>query len=315
MRYLLTTIPGFEDVARQDIGTPKHSFEPLPKKVQGRLILRGELPSHLPKSVLSAYKIFYSGQRLEEKEIAKRCKKQKVRKGWLLIKDVPRGKEHFDTKRDRLAKQIGMQLERSDGRVLRVDTLFDQTILSLHEKDSTYREYRKDTMSFSLKPPFGYCMVRLTDLAERQTLLDPFCGGGTIPIEAAQWYGHTISIIASDMTATHVNASIRNAKEAKVRQMIHFMEADVGKLQQNLGQYAHAIVTEFPHQLKPRTMRYLFRAFFDMADSTLVQNGTIIALLRDGKEFRKLSEGYSILEERKTIKGGYPLRLFILKKC
>lgn len=314
MKFLLTTIPGFEDIGKEDLEAPDTSFSALPKRIQGRLLFQGKLPSRLPKSILSAYKVFYAGKRLDDTEIVKACKRKKLRRAWILLKDIPRTNEQFDKRRRRLANEIGMELDKDADTILRIENLFDTTIMSIHERDAEVRDYRKDNMPFSLRPSFGYCMVRLTDLAEHQTLIDPFCGGGTIPIESALWYGHTISIIGSDMTPGHVKASIRNAKEAKVRQMIHFMEADISVLQNRLSQRADAIVTEFPHQLKTKTNRYLFRTFFDVADSILNQDGRIVALVHDDREFKKLSEGYSIVDERKTIKGGYALRIIILRK-
>eukprot|EP00960_Hanusia_phi_P048770 759148-Hanusia_phi.AAC.1 len=58
--------------------------------------------------------------------------------------------------------------------------------------------------SVTLKPNVAYCMIRMSGLSqlsstgprngaaglrEQESLLDPFCGGGTIPMEAACMFG------------------------------------------------------------------------------------------------------------------------------
>ncbi len=52
--------------------------------------------------------------------------------------------------------------------------------LPLHE-----RPYKAANLPGSLKPTVAAAMVRLCELRTGETLLDPFCGVGTIPIEAA----------------------------------------------------------------------------------------------------------------------------------
>lgn len=47
------------------------------------------------------------------------------------------------------------------------------------------RAYKQAHLGGSLKPPVAAAMLRMVQLTPGQRLLDPFCGAGTIPIEAA----------------------------------------------------------------------------------------------------------------------------------
>ncbi len=47
------------------------------------------------------------------------------------------------------------------------------------------RPYKQANLPGSLKPPIAAAMLQIGELHPAQTLLDPFCGAGTIPIEAA----------------------------------------------------------------------------------------------------------------------------------
>lgn len=51
----------------------------------------------------------------------------------------------------------------------------------------------------TIKAPLAYGMLRIVEIKEEENLLDPFCGGGTILIEAAQTWNVKIKILGSDI--------------------------------------------------------------------------------------------------------------------
>lgn len=53
---------------------------------------------------------------------------------------------------------------------------------SLHK-----RHWRECEHNAPLRPTIAHAMLRLTDYDRTDSLCDPMCGGGTIPIEAVQW--------------------------------------------------------------------------------------------------------------------------------
>jgi putative N6-adenine-specific DNA methylase len=53
--------------------------------------------------------------------------------------------------------------------------------------DLSKREYRIYTNPISLKGNIAYALVRIADYQKNDTIIDPFCGSGEIPIEAAMF--------------------------------------------------------------------------------------------------------------------------------
>src|SRR2546421_4480232 len=75
------------------------------------------------------------------------------------------------------------------------------------------RSYKLRSVPGSLHPPLAYAMTRVAGLAPGQVLVDPFCGAGTIPIEAAL-AGEGTRVIAMDLSEEAVAATVENAARA-----------------------------------------------------------------------------------------------------
>ena len=95
----------------------------------------------------------------------------------------------------------------------------------LGERPLHHRGYRVASRPGALHPPLARALVRLAEPAER--LRDPFCGTGTIPIEAKLARPH-LAVCASDVDPGAVAAARRNAAAAGVRIDLHV--ADAGRL-------------------------------------------------------------------------------------
>lgn len=80
--------------------------------------------------------------------------------------------------------------------------------LPLHE-----RPYKVHTLPGSLKPTVAAAMIRLCELAPGAILLDPLCGTGTIPIEAA---AVGLRSVGGDISAEALEAARANAALAEV---------------------------------------------------------------------------------------------------
>ncbi|HEX8052728.1 MAG TPA: methyltransferase domain-containing protein, partial [Thermoleophilaceae bacterium] len=70
---------------------------------------------------------------------------------------------------------------------VRVHLDAERTVLALRVGAAPLhrRPYRESSRSASLRPPVARCLGLLAGLGNGVALLDPFCGAGTIPIEAA----------------------------------------------------------------------------------------------------------------------------------
>ncbi|PRX49181.1 23S rRNA G2445 N2-methylase RlmL [Prauserella shujinwangii] len=87
------------------------------------------------------------------------------------------------------------------------------------------RSYRRASRPGSLHPPLASALVRLAAPPAGARLLDPCCGTGTIPVEAAL-AGSGLSIVGSDRDPAAVAAAAANGAGTGVRWVV----ADAGAL-------------------------------------------------------------------------------------
>lgn len=104
----------------------------------------------------------------------------------------------------------------------RVTIADDRAVLALRLADRPLhrRAYRVSSRPGSLHPPLAAAMISLAAPEPGETLLDPFCGTGTIPIEAG---GH---VLAGDRDPAALAAARTNAGARRIT----WMTADAGNL-------------------------------------------------------------------------------------
>lgn len=130
------------------------------------------------------------------------------------------------------------------------------------------RGYRQEAVEAPLKETLAAALIELSYWNKNRVLLDPFCGSGTIPIEAALWgrniapglnrkfaseewptlektlwkearveafnaidHDTPIRIMASDIEPKAINTAKENALQAGVEDCIHFSAQSVDQLQ------------------------------------------------------------------------------------
>ncbi len=205
----------------------------------------------------------------------------------------------------------------------RVTVTIDTSGESLHK-----RGYRKQRSAAPISETLAAGIIMLTPWREDRILVDPFCGCGTIPIEAALigrniapgmsrafagekfpflpdrvWKNareearslivpdRKMSIEGYDIDSEILNAARRNAQEAGVLDTIHFQGRDVRALSSS-HQYGF-IITNPPYgeRLSPdtRTAETLGSSAKEMKMSSKTDNSELSALYKDmGNVFGKL---------------------------
>jgi tRNA (guanine6-N2)-methyltransferase len=88
------------------------------------------------------------------------------------------------------------------------------------------RDYKQNTGKGTLHPPLAAALCRLAAPSAGQTLADPFCGDGTIAIEAAL-AAPGLRVVASDLDADRLASTRRNAELCGVQIDLH--RADAGR--------------------------------------------------------------------------------------
>eukprot|EP00249_Psilotum_nudum_P014567 c24891_g1_i4 orf=219-1481(+) len=77
----------------------------------------------------------------------------------------------------------------------------------------SWRQYRKVLVETSLKPSTAYGLLQLGQVLPGDLVVDPMCGCGTIPLEAADWFGGKAMCLAGDLASKAIDATHKNAEE------------------------------------------------------------------------------------------------------
>lgn len=178
--------------------------------------------------------------------------------------------------------------------------------------DLSKRHYKVFAHPFSIKGTISYAMLRFSDWNPKQSLIDPFCGSGTIPIEAALYAlnisphfhrkdlfafrkfadfnfevidkkikKNKLKIFASDSNSFSIKCSEGNAKAAEIHKNIKFLRMDIEWLDTKFEKESIDRIVTNPPQLKDTEMEKLFGEFFNQANYILNKKGNITMLVKE----------------------------------
>jgi tRNA (guanine6-N2)-methyltransferase len=137
------------------------------------------------------------------------------------------------------------------------------------------RPWRVDVGVGALHPPVAAAMVRLADPVSPARVLDPFCGDGTILVEAAL-YRSGLDLRGSDIDVGRLDAARRNADRAGVRPRL--TQRDAGRL---TPEDADQIVTNPPWNIAVDAAGRLARGlgpFWDRLPAALAADGLFVGV-------------------------------------
>ena len=115
---------------------------------------------------------------------------------------------------------------------LRVVFYKDEAIIALDTSgDSLHkRGYRKNTAKAPISETLAAALIMLTPWNKDRILVDPFCGSGTFPIEAALIAANIAPGMNREFTAENWDNLIENSELAGLDHLIHFQRRPVSEL-------------------------------------------------------------------------------------
>jgi putative N6-adenine-specific DNA methylase len=205
-------------------------------------------------------------------------------------------------------------------------------------EDLSKRDYRIYTHYEALKATKAYAMIRVADYCGSGVMLDPFCGSGTILIEAAihakklsqNYYSKDKfaflnyldidleefdsfekvdgKIIGYDIEMRHVVAARKNAKIAGVEKEIDFSKVEIEWLDTKFDEgTVDFIITNPPNKShkNEKKIEKLYLNFFEKAAFILADNGNVTLITKSYDMIKKaaVAKGFKI-EEEKTVRTG-----------
>ena len=219
--------------------------------------------------------------------------------------------------------ECAVDLENYDVNV-RVD-VYDRLCLvglQLTKRALSNRYRRRYQPRAALKAPVAYALLHWARLQPdcADALLDPFCGSGTILIEAAQVYPH-LQLYGSDIDARAIEGTRENAAVEGIEDRLSLLQADARKLNEVYppGRF-RAIVTNPPYGIRfgqhlnfYRFYRRILQEFCTLLD----EDGILVIVVFKRTEFYRALVQLGIfkaLEERVVETGGVFPAVYVLQK-
>jgi 23S rRNA G2445 N2-methylase RlmL len=251
---MVTTVPGLEDVVLREASEKLSVFEAEMRfgNVGGRIALKiperdvGKVfKMRSIEHVVQIIKVFeVKGDRSGLNQIYDEVYNLDVPLGSTFRVTCERIGEHNFTSID-VQRVAGQALVDKYGRkvslkspetIVRVDVAHKICIVGLQKTRLSLRiRYPRVFQHYSaLNPIIAYAMLRLSEVKPGDRVLDPFCGGGTIIIEAAQVW-ENLDLLGIDISPKSIEGAWRNAEAAGVKNKVKFIVGDSLRLDKTLA--------------------------------------------------------------------------------
>jgi len=198
--------------------------------------------------------------------------------------------------------------------------------IDISREDLSKRDYRIYTHQGALKATIAYALLRIANYQNGESILDPFCGSGTILIEAALYANglsphfynkdkfsmdidlekfdktkkFTGKIFGFDNELRHVMAAKKNAKIAGIEKSIHFSRAHIDDVKVS-EQSIDKIITNPPNLTKrtnPKALKEIYEDMFHQAEIVLKAKGTITIITKTVDMIKDVAKHFIIQKER-----------------
>jgi tRNA (guanine6-N2)-methyltransferase len=192
-----------------------------------------------------------------------------------------------------------------------------EALIGVRLSDATmrHRRYKHEHLPASLRPTVAAAMCWLSQPTELDSVLDPLCGAGTIPIERAL-LAPAAKILAGDIRGEAVAMARRNAQSAHVA--ITWSEWDARTLPLATGSVTR-IVTNLPfgkQMSSPDELAALYNALAEEFRRVLVPDGLLVTLTSADQLWEKTlrAHGWRIVKKVVLVILGLPASIFVSEK-
>jgi 23S rRNA G2445 N2-methylase RlmL/alkylated DNA repair dioxygenase AlkB len=183
------------------------------------------------------------------------------------------------------------------------------TQLNVHDL-SKGRHFARYRNAVTIKTNLAYAMIRLANLREGNTVLDPFCGSGTLLLEALEMYkGNLRNCLGMDVSRRSADGARENAKAEGYASdnIVRFVCSDARSLRRHVDAdgSVDAVVSNLPWGIMTgqnqsvNSLQTLYEVFLRNAWYVLKERGRVVMLVLRGLQVmrivRKLSGRFRLL--------------------
>lgn len=179
------------------------------------------------------------------------------------------------------------------------------------------RGYRVYDHPAALKPTLATAMLYISGTRDKQVIVDPMCGGGTIPIEAALLHEDAV-IIGTDINPVHIQGAKYNAIVAGVAEKIEFKQWDARRIHELISGVDHMVLNP-PYGIRygdPWSIRRLYRKFLESSWRALGDGGRLTIITTEFNYIHRIigEVGYRVVHERTVFHGNLYPHIMVLEK-
>jgi tRNA (guanine6-N2)-methyltransferase len=327
---MVTTVPGLEDVVLSEASEKLSVFEAEMRfcNVGGRVALKiperdvgNVFKMRSIEHIIKLIKVFQvKGDRSGLNQIYNEVYNLDILLGSTFRVTSERIGEHDFTSID-IQREAGQALVdkyrrkvslKNPETIVRVDVAHRICIVGLQKTRVSLRiRYQRVFQHYSaLNPIIAYAMLRVADVQPGDRVLDPFCGGGTIIIEAAQVW-ENLDLLGIDISPKSIEGAWRNAEAAGVKNKVKFIVGDSLRLDRVLAAdwMVDKVVSNLPFGIRSGRLKVIpkiYEGFLRSLKPFLRKNSKVCLLTihRDLMDYLCERLNYTILSCRQIIHGG-----------
>jgi 23S rRNA G2445 N2-methylase RlmL len=224
--------------------------------------------------------------------------------------------------------------------------------IDLSGEDLSKRDYRIYVHQEALKATIAYSLLRISNYTQKDIILDPFCGSGTILIEAAlfatnfspNFYSKEKfaflklkeidlnkfdakkelkgKLIGYDKELRHVVAAKKNAKIAGIEDTIEFSRCEIEWIDTKIKikeKSIDKIITNPPNltkRINENVIGKLYTQLFYQADFILKTKGTVTVITKTEELMKQSAEKYKfkVITDREILIGQDIHKILVFQK-
>jgi len=336
---MVTTVPGIEDIVLKEASEKLNLLESQPRLggIGGRVSL--VIPKSDTQKLFKMRSIEHIVQILEVFRVKKtKNGLDEIYKGVSKL-TIPLGST-FRVTCERIGRHdyTSIDVQRSAGQaivdrygtkvnlenpetIVRVDVVHDLCIagVQLTRNSLRIRYPRIFHHPSALNPVIAYAMLRYSEVQPGDRILDAFCGGGTIIIEAAQVW-EDIDAMGLDISPKSVNGARRNSEAAGVKKKVKFILGDATRLEKFLpkGWKVDKAVSNLPFGIRSGRLKSLpkiYSGFLRSLRPFLNVSSKVCLLTIHKRLLKSIGErsGYDILDSKQITHGGLTAHIMLLE--
>jgi 23S rRNA G2445 N2-methylase RlmL len=180
------------------------------------------------------------------------------------------------------------------------------------------REWQIEHVPAGVNPALAYILCMAAGLKEEDQMLDPFCGGGTIPITASKYF-NVRKAFACDLSGKAIEITKRNFQSAEIVKEKYFTLRSNVSMLKFPKEYFDKIITNLPFGVRVGTHENnekIYKIFAKKCASLIKPDGKVVILTQEKQLiFNMMSQsGFKLVKKFDLRQGGLSPVLCIYKK-